>query len=67
MIQYIILGYLLYEILRLAQRPDVSAVKFSTPDDYPSAPVAQAQPPQATPPSSSPEAPKSEETTAKSG
>ncbi|EFP00346.1 hypothetical protein CRE_18527 [Caenorhabditis remanei] len=70
MIQYIILGYLLYEILRLAQRPDVSAVKFAPPapeQSTPSAPVASQAPPPPPAPIMSPEPMKSEESTAKSG
>ncbi|CCD69580.1 uncharacterized protein CELE_Y46H3D.1 [Caenorhabditis elegans] len=58
MLQYFVLGYLVFEIIRLAQLPDVCAVKFTPP------PAKQATPPAAVP---APEAPKSEVSTAKSG
>ncbi|EGT43534.1 hypothetical protein CAEBREN_21306 [Caenorhabditis brenneri] len=67
MIQYIILGYLIYEILRLAQRPDVTAVKFAPPPPEQSPPAVTATPGVPPAPAMSPEPPKSEESTAKSG
>uniref|UniRef100_A0A1I7TYC5 Anoctamin n=1 Tax=Caenorhabditis tropicalis TaxID=1561998 RepID=A0A1I7TYC5_9PELO len=63
MIQYIILGYLIFEILRLSQRPDVTAVKFAAPP--PEQPSQQMAPPPAQ--VAPQEAPKPVETTVKSG
>uniref|UniRef100_A0A8R1HLV0 Uncharacterized protein n=1 Tax=Caenorhabditis japonica TaxID=281687 RepID=A0A8R1HLV0_CAEJA len=65
MIQYIILGYLIYEIIHLSQLPDVSAVKFKPPpDEQPSAtPPSSASSPG---PSPAPDTAKSETATAQS-